>query len=222
MSDLLQTAVGWLSWFWLSILFAAVFVELLWLAIVVLRAWDRNYDETTCREARPFIDVDKALRRRVSWPRIGLTFYAVWVALVVVFFREPSVALYAVIATAWFVATPLRGTWAIATLRKIERNAGNATKTTLWGDVSFYYGRGLQLPYNHRHQPWFVGRLVWLNRFQNLRYVFHVFRAWGIFVQAIVAAAWPISACAAIFFYMEKLDRYATARPWWRFDRSLT
>ncbi len=218
MSNFVTSVFGWLSWTWVGILLLAVFAELAWLYVVVLRAMDLSYDKERC--ARRNVDYKKAMRRRVSWPQLGFPLFAVFAALLILFNLNMSFKTYVVIATLWFFTAPLRKMWGIAIARKVVRNRGETPGTSYWEDVAEYYSWGFRFPERRQDKQWFEDKLAFLNKFQDLWYVIQIFRFWGVAVQALASLAWPVTAAAAIFWHMEMVDDYDYERPWWRFDRT--
>ncbi|HSX01132.1 MAG TPA: hypothetical protein VLF67_02715 [Candidatus Saccharimonas sp.] len=210
-----------LFWLWLSVvLIGASGLDLLWYGVVVLRASDVDYDPKRCAERRPRVDLKKALRRRASWPALGLPLWLVAVVLFGVQLLWWSLTAYAVISIAWFVTAPLRKIWGMAIARRVHtRTQGTKPDTSLWYDVAYYYSWGFELPQRPEEQEWFVGKYRWLNNFQKLWYVIQVWRFWGLPALAIASLVWPVTAVCAIFYHLDNVDDYSYMRPWWRFDQ---
>ena len=209
----------YLPWLWLgAIVVGSSLTELLWSGVVVLRAADVGYDQWKCEARRPKVDLGKALRRRITWPRLGLPLFAVCAGLFVVQLLWMSAFTYTVVSIAWFLGAVPRRMWGIAVMRRTQPRP----ETGYWQDVRRYYALGLTLPSRPEDQAWFIGKLRWLNKFQNLWYLLQVYRFWGIFGYAVNALAWPVSSAFAIFYHMESAgNRSKYLRPWWRFDREL-
>lgn len=211
-----------------SILAGGALAELLYLYIVVFRAYDVEYDETECNESWPKIDLKKALRRRLSIPRLGFPLWLVFSATLGLWLLRADWDTYIAIAVLWFLTTPLRKMLGIAVARKAYRDSEHkATQTSYWDDVMYYYSWAFDPPEAPGgNRPWFKRRLKWMNKFQSVLrffwYLIQVWRLWGMLVMAVVSMFWPIAALCAIFYHVESVDEYKYWRPWWRFDRKGT
>jgi hypothetical protein len=207
----------YLPWLWLgAVVVGGGLVEFLWAGVVVLRAADVGYDLSKCEARQPKVDLAKALRRRITWPRLGLPLFALCAALFAAQLLWMSVFTYTVISIAWFLGAVPRKMWGIAVARRVMPRPD----TRYWQDVRRYYVIGLSLPSRPEDQMWFIGKLRWLNQFQRFWYLLQIFRFWGIFGYAVAALAWPLSSAVAIFYHMESAGfRREYLRPWWRFDR---
>src|SRR5207248_8659402 len=109
----------YLPWLWLgAIVVGSSVTELLWSGVVVLRAADVGYDQWKCEARRPKVDLGKALRRRITWPRLGLPLFAVCAGLFVVQLLWMSAFTYTVVSIAWFLGAVPRRLWGIAVMRR--------------------------------------------------------------------------------------------------------
>lgn len=209
-----------LTWMWLWIIFGAVFAELFWHFVVVLRAWDIRWDVEKAKKARPkAINLKKAVARRSSVPLFGLPLFGLWVAAVVYQFQHWDWQVYLTIATIWLLSAPLREIWLVHVARRVKVKQGQTLDNSLFEAVSRWYSSGLSLPGNEHQEPWFEDRLKILNVFQKYRYVIHVFRFWGVLVEMLAALVWPIIMVWSIFHYVDEVDNYDQEPPWWRLDR---
>lgn len=208
-----------------SILTGGALLELLWLYVVVFRAYDVEYDERECANSWPKIDLKKALRRRLSVPRLGLPLWLFFAGALGFWLLRADWDTYLAIAVVWFLTAPLRKMLGIAVARRAYRDSERESpQTSYWDDVLYYYAWALYPPEAPGgNQPWFRKRLKWLNKLQGvLRFfwvIIQVWRLWGMLVMAVVSLAWPVAALCAIFYHVENVDEYKYWKPWWRFDR---
>src|SRR5438093_62130 len=152
-----------LPWLWFSgVLVGYSLLHLLYSGVVVLRAADVHYDAERCAARRPPVDLDKALIRRISWPRIALPLFVICVLLFAIQLMQPTIVTYTVISIGWFLSTPLRKLWGIAIARRVRLRGD----TGYWQLVAEYYQLGFSFPPRPEEQTWFVGKYRWLNRFQ--------------------------------------------------------
>jgi hypothetical protein len=241
-----------LMWLWdrlpwvliMTVLLGIALLELLWWGVVVWRAKEAGYDPHKCkndpRTGKPRtkpVELDKALYRRHSWPRLGLPLFvtaAVMFTIQLVWYHHST---YVVLAVLWFLTAPLRQLRAIAVARRVfqSTHANEKLDSTLWEDFRGYYGAGLSLANPHRTlreepEPPFFGEswpyraanAVWrysrkLGKFWQVWRIFGFLRFWRALGLFITSWAWPITAVIAPFYYMEKVDDYQWwHRPWWR------
>lgn len=211
---------GHLSWMWLWIIFGAVFAEIFWHYVVVLRAWDIRWDEEKAKSRRPkAVNLKKGRCRKFSIPLFGLPLFGAWVFAVCYLFQHWDWMVFLTIATLWLVSAPLREIWLVHVARRVRKSKGEQVQGSLMSAVSSWYSSGLALPGQEHQDPWFEDRLKFLNVFQKYRYVIHVFRFWGVLVEMLAALAWPVIMVWSIFHYVDEVDNYDQEPPWWRLDR---
>lgn len=212
------------TWWGYLVLVGGSLLELGWLYVVVLRAYDVEYDEKECTESYPRIDLKKALRRRLSVPRLGFPLWLAFAVMLAVWFSHMNLHTYVTVAFFWFLTTPLRKMLGIAIARKAHRDSQNEQpETSYWDDVVYYYSWALDLPESPGSKVWFKRKLKWLNKFRPVLffwwYLLQVWRLWGMIFVAIASFFWPIAALAAIFYHVESVDEYRYYKPWWRLNR---
>jgi hypothetical protein len=213
----MENLLAYLPWSWLgAVVVGGALCELLWYGVVVLRAADVDYDPARCASQRPAVDLQKALRRRVTWPRLGLPLFAICAALFLIQLLWMSLLTYTLISIAWYLTAPPRQMWGIAVSRRLRR-----TGDSYWTEVRRYYSAGLRMPGRPEEQVWFVGRYRWLNKFQNLWYVRQLYRFWAFPSYAVAALFWPVASAFSIFYHLERAGRPDYLNPWWRLDRDL-
>jgi hypothetical protein len=211
-----------LPWLWLGfIVVGSSLLRLLWSSVVVLRAADVRYDPEACRRRTPVVELNKALVRRSSWPRLAVPLFLICAALYGIQLLWMSLSTYTAIAIAWWLTMPVRKSWGIFVSHRIFRELmGYPRSTGPWRDVRNYYSLGSRMPSPQADKVWFVGRFRWLNRFQKFRYLAQVYRFWGIFAAAGYSLLWPIASALAVFHHLDKVEELDYLRPWWRFDRA--
>ncbi len=209
---------------WVGLLFIAVFVALFRLSWSAMAGFDVEWDHARFRDKHPRSNWLKATSRRYSWLGLGLPLYLFWVASVVAWILSGyNMSVYFVMATLWLVTTPLRNFWLVAIARKADAKRGDPHKRSWLEEVTQYYENALYSPSRSSHEPWFDGRLKFLNVFQKIRLLLLIFNVWGVFglvVQMLVSLVWPISGVFAIFYYLHEVEDYSDRRAWWRFTRS--
>ncbi len=246
--------LGWLgttpSWLWDHLpwfvgggLLVATGIELLWWGVVVMRAKEVGFDPHKCeyhprsgnRRKHP-VQLDKALYRQFSWPKLGLPMYVAAVLMFALGSLGHGLIAYAVMAAIWFLTSPLRVMGGLHVAREYYKKRHPKAElppylTELWG----YYRAGLSLtspnryerdepeppfvgdswPYRALNAGWRIGRK--LGKFWQVWRIFSVVRFWKLIGQLIISWCWPVAALVSPFCYMEMVSEYERWRqPWWR------
>lgn len=216
-----------LTWMWPYLIFMGIFLEIVWYYWTVLRAWDVKWNTDLAEvfksgRRRKFpIKFNKAFTRVYSIPLFVMPVFVGWVFSCLAIMDDFSWGTYLAISTLWLLTVPVREMALIFSSRKARQRRGKEVASKGFPDaVRQWYSAGLRLPGEEDKEPLFEGRLRFLNFLQKFRYVFHVFRFWGIVVQMLGALAWPVVALWSMLHYVDKTD-YDLDPPWWRLDLDL-
>lgn len=205
------------TWWGYLVLVGGSLLELGWLYVVVLRAYDVEYDEKECAESYPRIDLKKALRRRLSVPRLGLPLWLAFAVMLAVWFSHMNLHTYVTVAFFWFLTTPLRKMLGIAVARKAHRDSEKEQpETSYWDDVVYYYSWAFDTV---GAKGQFKRRLRWMNAVLPLLRLLMFWRLWGMALTAAASFFWPVAALCSMFYHIEMVDDYHYLQPWWRWNR---
>lgn len=210
-------------YFWVGLAFGVAFASLFRMSWSAMAGFDVEWDRDRFREKHPKSNWNKATARRYSWLGLGLPLYVIWVAAVILQIQAGfDLRFYFALATLWLVTTPLRNLWLVAVARKVNSSRGVVHEHGLWEEFTQYYEDAFYRPYRTSTEPWFDGRLKFLNVLQKVRLIWLIFNIWGFFGvvgQMLVSLVWPVSAAFAIFYYLHEVEDYGDRRAWWRFTR---